>query len=136
MGRNRIVGSSSDRQSPGTDSEPLEPMPRRDHPIPDVISDAFGEALVLLVQWKGGPDEPIAILDGKSLKISLIFELVAKRAFKDKMPPSMLELLQAYALRDRERQKEIAGLALAPTYETAARCLLKWVEYKRSKLGK
>jgi hypothetical protein len=101
--------------------------------IPDEISDAFGEALVLLIQWRGGADEPSAVLDGKSLLISLIFELVARRAFKDKIPVSMLALLQAHAVRDRERQKDIAPLTLLPTYGTAAQCLMKWVSYKKSK---
>jgi hypothetical protein len=27
-------------------------------PIPADVADAFGEALVLLVQWEGGADEP------------------------------------------------------------------------------
>jgi hypothetical protein len=106
---------------------------RSERPIPDEISDAFGEALVLLVQWQGGADEPVAILDGKTLRISVIFELVAKRGFKDKAPRGMLELLRAYAARDPERQNEIAVLALVPTYATAAQCLLKWVDYKKSK---
>jgi hypothetical protein len=109
-------------------------MPPR--PIPIEISDPFGEALVLLVQWRGGQEEPCVLLDGKSLKIGSIFELVARRAFKDEIPESMRKLLQAYASRDKERLKEIAELILVPTYETAARCLLKWVELKRSKLGK
>jgi hypothetical protein len=63
----------------------------------------------------------------------VIFQLVAGRGFKDKVPASMLTLLQAHAARDRERQKDIASLALAPTYETAARCLLNWAGYKKSK---
>jgi hypothetical protein len=105
--------------------------------IPADVADAFGEALVLLVQWQGGADEPVALLDGKTLPISTIFELVAGRAFRDKVPRSMLDLLQTYAARDPERQKEIAALALLPTYETAARCLLTWVGYKKSKwIGK
>jgi hypothetical protein len=78
-------------------------------------------------------DEPVAILDGRSVTITVIFKLVAGRAFRDQMPRSMLELLQTYAVRDPERRKDIATLALLPTYETAARCLLTWVEYKRSK---
>jgi hypothetical protein len=65
--------------------------------IPD-DSDAFGEALVILVQWQGAADEPVAVLDGRTVRISLIFELVAGRPFKDKIPKSMLELLRAYAL--------------------------------------
>ena len=83
-------------------------------PIPADVADAFGEALVLLVQWNGGADEPVAILDGRSMKITMIFELVAGRAFRDEMPRSMLELLRTYAARDPERQKEIAVLALVP----------------------
>ena len=106
-------------------------------PIPADVADAFGEALVLLVQWEGGAVEPVAILDGRSMNITMVFELVAGRAFRDEVPRSMLDLLQAYAARDSERKKEIAALVLVPTYETAARCLLKWVEYKKSKwIGK
>ena len=60
-------------------------MTRR--PIPDDVADAFGEALVLLVQWEGGADEPVAILDGRILKISAIFELVAARGFRDHVAP-------------------------------------------------
>ena len=100
------------------------------------VADAFGEALVLLVQWQGGADEPFAVLDGKTLPISTIFELVAGRAFRDQVPRSMLELLQTYAAKDPERQKEIAALVLLPTYETAARCSLTWVGYKKSKWRK
>jgi hypothetical protein len=101
--------------------------------IPEEIGDAFGVALVLLIQWEGGADEPVAVLDGKTLRINLIFELVARRAFKDKIPASMLALLQTHAARDLERQKDIAPLALVPTYGTAAQCLVKWVGYKKSK---
>jgi hypothetical protein len=72
-------------------------------PIPADVGDAFGEALVLLVQWQGGADEPVAVLDGKTMPISMIFELVAGRAFRDEVPGSMLELLQTYAGRDPER---------------------------------
>jgi hypothetical protein len=102
-------------------------------PIPADVGEAFGEALVLLVQWQGGADEPVAVLDGKTMPISMIFELVASRAFRDEVSRSMLELLQTYAGRDPERRKEIAALVLIRTYETAARCLLAWVGYKKSK---
>jgi hypothetical protein len=64
-----------------------------------------------LVQWKGRAEEPDAVLDGKTMRISVIFELVPNRAFKDEVPGSMLELLQTCAARDPERQKEIAVLA-------------------------
>jgi hypothetical protein len=98
-----------------------------------MLGDAFDEALVLLGQWQGGAEEPVAVLDGKTMPISMIFELVAGRAFRDEVPRSMLELLKAYAARDPERKKEIAPLALRPTYQTAARCSLTWVGYKKSK---
>jgi hypothetical protein len=45
------------------------------------------------------------------MNITMIFELVAGRAFRDEVPRSMLELLRTYAARDPERQKEIAVLA-------------------------
>jgi hypothetical protein len=106
-------------------------MTRR--PIPDDVADAFGEALVLLVQWKRGAEEPTAVLDGKTIRIGLIFELVRGRAFKDKVPGSMLELLRTYASREPERKHEFARLTLDPTYDTAARCLLKWVDEKQTK---
>jgi hypothetical protein len=99
-------------------------------PILADVGDAFGEALVLLVQWQGGADEPVAVLDGKTTPISMIFELVAGRAFRDELPRSMLELRQTYAGRDPERKKEIAPLATLPD---AARCLLTWVGYKKTK---
>jgi hypothetical protein len=67
------------------------------------------------------------------MPISKTFELVVGRAFRDKLPGSMLDLLQTYAERYPERQKEIAALVLVPTYETAGRCLLTWVGYKKSK---
>src|ERR1700733_13182392 len=108
-------------------------MPSSESRIPDDVADAFGEALVLLVQWQGGADEPVAVLDGKTMPISMIFEQVAGRAFRDEAPRSMLELLQTYAGRDPERKKDIALLAILPSYETAARCLLTWVGYKKSK---
>ena len=101
--------------------------------IPADVAGAFGEALVLLVQWEGGADEPAAILDGRTLKISAIFELVAARAFRDHVSPNMLELLQTYAARSPERRKEIAVLALQPTYEYAARCSLTWAGYQKTR---
>jgi hypothetical protein len=108
-------------------------MPSSEPRIPDDVVDAFGEALVLLEQSEGGADEPVAVLDCKTLKISAMFELVAARAFRDKVPQSMLELLQAYAARSPERRKEIAVLALQPTYECAAQCSLTWVGYQKTK---
>jgi hypothetical protein len=66
--------------------------------IPADVADAFGEALVLLVQWEGGADEPAAILDGRTLKISAIFELVAARGFRDHVSP-----FYAYDHADRVR---------------------------------
>jgi hypothetical protein len=83
-------------------------MPRTP-PIPDDVGDAFGEALVLLVQWKRGADERVAVLDGKTIRIGLIFELVAGRTFKDKVPGSMLELLRAYASKNPERAHEFCS---------------------------
>jgi hypothetical protein len=45
--------------------------------IPDKANDAFGEALILLIQWRGGADEPTVMLDGQLLRISMVFSRVA-----------------------------------------------------------
>jgi hypothetical protein len=44
--------------------------------IPNEASDAFGEALILLIQWKGGAEEPTVMLDGQLLRISMAFSRV------------------------------------------------------------
>jgi hypothetical protein len=54
----------------------------------------------------GGRSEPVAVLDGKAMRISVIFDLVARRAFKGKMHPSMVELSRAYASQAAERSPE------------------------------
>jgi hypothetical protein len=98
-----------------------------DHRIPDDISDAFGEAVVLLVQWKGGTIEPMAILKGKTLRITTVFDIVIDRKFTDPMPESMVKLLLTYASKEASRRPEHEQLKLIPTYEMGARCLRKWV---------
>jgi hypothetical protein len=102
-----------------------------DRHIPADVKDAFGEALILLVQWQGGAEEPVVSLDGKTFRISLVFDLVLGRKFKDQMPPSMVELLVTYASKDRARRPQSEQLQLLPTYEIGARCLLKWVGEKK-----
>jgi hypothetical protein len=47
--------------------------------IPNEASDAFGEALILLVQCKGGAEEPTVMLDGQFLRMSMVFGRVAIR---------------------------------------------------------
>ena len=103
-----------------------------DHRIPDDISDAFGEAVVLLVQWKRGTVEPMAILKGTSLRITTVFDIVIDRKFTDPMPLSMVKLLLTYASKEASRRPEYDQLKLIPTYEMGARCLLKWVQEKSS----
>ena len=61
-------------------------------PIPADAPDAFGEALVLLVQWQGGADELVALLGGKTMSISMIFELVAGRASRHERPLGVMEI--------------------------------------------
>lgn len=81
---------------------------------------------MLHVQWKRGVDEPIAVLDGRTMHISLIFELGQRRDAREHGGT-----LRAYASRNAERAHEFGGLTLLPTYEVAARCLLKWVDEKK-----
>ena len=44
--------------------------------IPDEAGHVFGEALILLVEWKGGAEEPTVMLDGQLLRISMAFSRV------------------------------------------------------------
>jgi hypothetical protein len=97
-------------------------------PIPDEAGHVFGEALILLVQWRGGAEEPT--LDGQLLRISTIFGRVANSRYADTLPGGMRDLLLAYAQRDASRHTELTALMLTPTCETAARCLLKWFDEK------
>jgi hypothetical protein len=99
-------------------------------PIPDEESHVFGEALILLIQWKGGADEPTVLLDGQLLRISVVFSRVANLRCADTLPRGMRDLLLAYAQRDASRHTELTALMLTPTYEIAARCLLKWFNEK------
>jgi hypothetical protein len=98
--------------------------------IPGEASHAFGEAMILLVQWRGGADEPTVMLDGQLLRISLVFGRVANLRCADTLPRGMLDLLLAYAGREPTRHAELTALTLTPTYETAARCLLRWFNEK------
>jgi hypothetical protein len=98
--------------------------------IPDKANDAFGEALILLIQWRGGADEPTVMLDGQLLRISMVFSRVANPRYADTLPRGMCDLLLAYARRDTTRHTELTALMLTPTYETAARCLLRWFNEK------
>jgi hypothetical protein len=108
-------------------------MTTSDRRIPDEISHAFGEALILLVQWQGGTDQPVVSIDGKSVRIGFVFDLVIRRKYTDQMPASMVQLLLTYASKDPKHHLERAQLMLGPTYEVGARCLLKWVGDKKSR---
>lgn len=105
-----------------------------DRRIPDEISHAFGEALILLVQWQGGADEPVVSVDGKSVRIGFVFDLVLGRKYVEPIPKSMAKLLLTYASIDPATQLQFAELALLPTYEVGARCLLEWLGIKKSKI--
>jgi hypothetical protein len=101
--------------------------------IPEDISHAFGEALILLIQWRGGADEPAVMLDGEAVPIGFVFDLVIGRKYSGQMPRSMSELLQTYARREPGHRIQADALRILPTYEVGARCLLKWVGDKKSK---
>jgi hypothetical protein len=93
--------------------------------IPEDISHAFGEALILLIQWRGGADEPAVTLDGERVPIGFVFDLVISREYSAQMPRSMSELLQTYARRDGGHRVQADALRILPTHEVGARCLLK-----------
>jgi hypothetical protein len=101
-----------------------------DKGIPDEARHAFGEAMILLVQWKGGADEPTVMLDGQLQRISVIFNRIANLRHADTLPRGMQDLLRVYAGRDPTRHAELTTLTLTPAHETAARCLLTWFDEK------
>jgi hypothetical protein len=70
------------------------------------------------------------MLDGQLLRISMVFGRVANPRYADMLPSGMRDLLLAYARREPTRHSELAALMLTPTYETAARCLLRWFKEK------
>jgi hypothetical protein len=109
--------------------------PTNEHRTPDRmpanVSAAFGEAVILLIQWQGGADEPTVTLDANPVLIEFVFELVISRKYSGQMPRSMAELLLTYAREERARRVEADALRLVPTYEIGARCLLKWVGEKK-----
>jgi hypothetical protein len=99
-------------------------------PISAEASHAFGEAMILLIQWKGGADEPTVMLGGQLLRISTIFDRITNPKYTDMLPRGMLDLLREYARRDPTRHAELTALTLTPTYEKAAQCLLRWFNEK------
>jgi hypothetical protein len=105
---------------------------RADHRIPDSLSHSFGEAAILLIDWKGGAGEPVVTFEGKPIPIGVLFNLVAERKFSDRLPASLLQLLLAYAGKEPKRRDQLAELRLLPIYEIAARCLQKWLDEKIS----
>jgi hypothetical protein len=60
----------------------------------------------------------------------MVFSRVANPRYADKLPRGMRDLLLAYARREPARHSELTALMLTPTYETAARSLLKWFNEK------
>jgi hypothetical protein len=65
---------------------------------------------------------------GQLLRISVVFGRVANARYPDALPRGMYVL--AYARRDASRHSELTALMLTRTYETAARCLLRWFNEK------
>jgi hypothetical protein len=105
-----------------------------DHPIPDDLREAFERAVVELIHWDRGGEEPSGIgLSGKFYSISDIAGLAG--SFKDRMRESTLRLLLKYASSSLTHQDEQVELGKDPTYETGARCVLQWVRDKKKLFG-
>ena len=95
--------------------------------IPADVRDAFEEAISVLIDWDSrGGAEPTVSLDDKPVPISKIAGLA--EAFKDPMPSSVFWRMAAYANSFvTERRTEAVKLTKDGSFETGARCLLKWV---------
>jgi hypothetical protein len=101
--------------------------------IDDDIREAFDLAATALIDWdrKGG-EEPKVTLNGEPYPISAV--AVLAETFKEPMPASLFWRMTAYANRTLERACA-ADLSKDSSYATGARCLLRWVQDNKTKLG-
>ena len=102
-----------------------------DWQIPADLRDAFDRAVIRLVDWGSGGDEPTVTFDGEPVSISSVFHMVLP--FEEPMPEVLFQDLIAYAARSLERETDGVELGKDRPYATGARCLLRWVRENNSK---
>jgi hypothetical protein len=104
-----------------------------DHHIPDDdIREAFDLAVTAFIHWDRGGGEPKVTLNGEPCLISTVALLA--ETFKEPMHTSLFWRMAAYANRTLERTGAVE-LSKDSSYETGARCLLRWVRKANSSLN-
>jgi hypothetical protein len=101
-----------------------------DHHIPDDdIREAFELAVTAFINWDKG-EEPNVTLNGEPRSISTI--AVLAETFKEPMPTSLFWRMAAYANRTLQRTGAME-LSRDSSYQTGARCLIRWVRESKSR---
>jgi hypothetical protein len=102
-----------------------------DWQMPADLRDAFDRAVIELVDWHSGGDEPTVSFDGEPVSISGVFRMALP--FEEPMPEVIFQDLIAYAARSLERETDGVELSKDRSYASGARCLLGWVRENNSK---
>jgi hypothetical protein len=102
-------------------------------PIPANLSEAFDQAVIELIAWDGGGDEPSVSVGGRSTSISAIASLA--ETYKDTLPSSLFWRMVGYANRSLERRAGARELSKDGSYATGAGCLLQWLQIINKQLG-
>jgi hypothetical protein len=119
------VRSSAGRKAKG------KLMTTSDHRIPDDdIREAFDLAVTALIRWdREGGEEPKVTLNGEPCSISTV--AVLAETFKVPMPTSLFWRMVGYANRTLQRTGA-AELSKDGSYQTGARCMVRWVKEIKS----
>jgi hypothetical protein len=108
-------------------------MTTSDRHIPDDdIREAFDLAVTALIRWdREGGEEPKVTLNGEPSSISTI--AVLAETFKETMPTGLYWRMVGYANRTL-RRTGAAELSKDSSYQSGARCMVRWVKEIKSTL--
>jgi hypothetical protein len=106
-----------------------------DRRIPDDdIREAFDLAVTALIHWdREGGEEPKLTLNGEAYSISAV--AVLAETFKEPMPASLFWRMVGYANRTLQRTVA-AELSKDSSFQTSARCVVRWVKEIKSIFGR
>jgi hypothetical protein len=109
-------------------------MTTSDHRIPDDdIREAFDLAATAFVQWdREGGEEPKVTVNGELCSISTV--AVLAETLKELMPTSVFWRMACDANSNFPR-KGAAELSKDSSYQTGARCLMRWVKHTKTPVG-
>jgi hypothetical protein len=109
-------------------------MTTADRHIPDDdIREAFDLAVTAFIYWdRDGGEEPKVTLNGEPCLISMV--AVLAETLKEPMPTSVFWRMARYANSNLPRQGAME-LSKDSSYQTGARCLMRWVKQTKTLVG-